>query len=194
MRTKKSFYNFLSDVLPFFILGVLNFLRVNFIIKNYGSDVNGFMQLISQIFSYLALAEAGFGTAVIYKLYKPLADNDQDKISSIVKGSKVIFKKIALVMTIGSLIIAFIIPFFINKGNLTNSFIIIIFLLYVINYLIEYFVVYPYTSLLQADQNQYVFNLRRNVTKIVFGILELVLISLNLNLFFIVLINPYFCI
>lgn len=192
MRTKKSIYNFISDVLPFFILGILSFIRIRFIISNYGSDVNGYMQLITQIFSYLALAEAGFGTAVIYKLYKPLADKDQKTISSIVKGSKTIFKRIALIMTIGSLIIAFLIPLFINKGSLTNSFIIIIFLLYTINYLIEYFLVYPYTSLLQADQNQYIFNIYRNVIKVIFGVLELVLMTFKVNLMLIILINILF--
>lgn len=192
MRTKKSIYNFLTDVFPYFFLGILSFVKIRFVINNYGSDVNGYMQLITQIFSYLALAEAGFGTAVIYKLYKPLADNDQNKISSIVKGSKVIFKRIALIMTICSLIISFLIPFFINKGSLTNSFIIIIFLLYVINYLAEYFIVYPFTSLLQADQNQYIFNLYRNIMKISFGILEIILMSFKVNLILIVLINILF--
>ena len=192
MRTKKSIYNFLSDVFPFFFLGILSFVRIRFIISNYGSDVNGYMQLITQIFSYLALAEAGFGTAVIYKLYKPLADNDRNKISQVVKGSKVIFKKIALIMTICSLLIAIGIPFFISKGSLTNSFIIIIFLLYVINYLAEYFIVYPYTSLLQADQNQYVFNIYRNLMKILFGILELILMSFKVNLMLIVIVNILF--
>lgn len=194
MRTKKSIYNFISDVIPFLVLGVLSFIRIRFIIANYGSDVNGYMQLVSQIFSYLALAEAGFGTAVIYKLYKPLADKDKEKISSIVNGSKVIFKRIALIMTIGSLIVAFLIPLFINKGGLTNSFIVIIFLLYVINYLIEYFVVYPYTSLLQADQNQYVFNIYRNVVKILFGLLELFLMAFKVNLMLIIVINIIFTI
>lgn len=194
MRTKKSIYNFISDVLPFLILGILSFVRIRFIINNYGSDTNGYMQLITQIFSYLALAEAGFGTAVIYKLYKPLANKDQKTISQIVKGSKVIFKRIALIMTIGSLITAFLIPLFINKGSLTNSFIIIIFLLYTINYLIEYFLVYPYTSLMQADQNQYVFTLSRNIMKIIFGLLELVLMSLKLNLMIIIIINIIFTI
>jgi len=192
MRTKKSFYNLLSDVFPFFVLGIFSFIRVNFIIKYYGVDANGYMQLITQIFSYLALAEAGFGTAVIYKLYKPLADKDYKKISQIVNGSKIIFKRIAKIMTLGSLICAIVIPLFVSKGDLTNSFLIIIFLLNSIHYLIEYFVVYPYTSLLQADQNQYVFNSYKNIIKILFGILELILMSYRVSLIAIVGINILF--
>lgn len=192
MRTKKSIYNFISDVIPFIILGVLSFLRINYIIKYYGEDTNGYMQLITQIFSYLALAEAGFGTAVIYKLYKPLADNDQKKISSIVNGSKIIFKKIALVMSILSITCAIVIPFFINRGSLTIFFIIAIFLLNSIHYLIEYFIVYPYTSLLQADQNQYIFNLYKNIIKIIFGVLELILMRFRIDLMLIIGINILF--
>lgn len=194
MRTKKSIYNFLSDVIPFILLGILNFLRIKYIIKFYGDDVNGYVQLITQIFSYLALAEAGFGTAVIYKLYKPLADNDYDKVSSIVVGSKIIFKKIALVMGLGSIICSVIVPIFINKGTLSLSFIVLMFLISFAHYLLEYFLVYPYTSLLQADQNQYVSNLYRNVTKIIFGFIELYLMSLRISLILIVGINILFTI
>ena len=192
MRTKKSIFNFIADVLPFFVIGIISFIRVRFIIKYYGTDANGYMQLITQIFSYLALAEAGFGTAVVYKLYKPLASGDRKKISSIVNGSKIIFKRIATIMTIGSVICAIAIPFFVNKGVLTNGFLILVFAFYSINYLIEYFVVYPYTSLLQADQNQYVFTTYRNIAKIVFGLFELLFMRMRLNLILIVFTNIIF--
>ena len=194
MRTKKSVLNFLADVIPFLILGVLNFLRINFIVKYYGDNVNGYMQLITQIFSYLALAEAGFGTAVIYKLYKPLADDDKDKISSIVNGSKIIFKRIAVVMAIGTIICTFLIPLFVNKADLTNMFLMSIFLLYSIQYLIEYFVIYPYTSLLQANQNQHIFIFYKNLIRVTFGLLELFLLKLGMNLLLIVGINILFTI
>lgn len=192
MRTKKSIYNFISDVIPYLILAVLNFLRIKYLIKYYGEDTNGYMQLVTQIFSYLSLAEAGFGTAVIYKLYKPLADNDHDKISSIVVGSKIIFKKIALIMTAGSVLCSIAIPLFVNKGSLTSLFLVSIFLFYSVHFLIEYFIVYPYTSLLQADQNQYVFNAYKNIIKILFGALELFLMSLKFNLLLIISINILF--
>ena len=50
-----------------------------------------------------------------------------------------IFKKIALIMTISSIICAFLLPLFIAKGSLNNSFIINLFLFYAAHYLIEYF-------------------------------------------------------
>lgn len=194
MRTKKSVLNLLSDILPFFIIGILNFFRVKFILNYYGTETNGYIQLISQIFSYLALAEAGFGTAVVYKLYKPLAENNKEKISEIVNGSKLIFKKIAIVMTIGSILCTVAIPLFVNRGSLTISFLVVVFLLYSINYIIEYFTVYPYTSLLQADQNQYIFTFYRNTVKIIFGIAELFLMSYKVNIILIIFINIIFTI
>ena len=194
MRKKKSMLNFLADVIPYLILGVLNFFRINFLIKYYGNDINGYMQLVTQIFAYLSLAEAGFGTAVIYKLYKPLANNDKKTISAIVNGSKIIFKKIATIMLIGAVIISFLLPVFINKGELSTYFIIIVFLLYTSNYLTEYFLIYPYTSLLQADQNQYVFNFYKNIIRIAFGILELILLYFSINIILIITINIIFTI
>lgn len=192
MRTKKSIYNFISDVFPFFIISALSFFRIRFVLDSFGTEINGLLQLVVQIFSYLTLAEAGFGTAVMYKLYKPLAENKKNEIISIVNGSKKIFKKIALIMTISSIICAFLLPLFIAKGSLNNSFIINLFLFYAAHYLIEYFLVLPYTTLLQADQNQYIFNTYKNITRIIFLILELVLIYNKINLIIIISINIIF--
>lgn len=194
MRTKKSLYNFLADVIPFFILGILSFVKVRFLINYYGTDTNGYVQLVSQIFAYLALADAGFGTAVTYKLYKPLAKSDKKKISSIVNGAKIIFKRVAIIMTVCGLFVAGIIPFFVDKGSLTTSFMIVIFLLYIAQYLLEYFTISPYTSLLDADQNQYVYNTYRNAIRISFGIIELILMFFKLNLILIMIINILFTI
>lgn len=192
MRTKKSFYNFITDIFPYFIISVLSIFRIRFIINVYGPEINGFLQLIVQLFFYLTLAEAGFGTAVMYKYYKPLAKKDNDKICSIFWGSKLIFKKISLIMFFAGVFVAVILPFVIARGSLSITFIFVMFLLYSVQYFIEYMFVLPHTTLLQADQNQFVVNLYRNGSKILFTILELFLLYTKTNLYLIILVNLMF--
>ena len=42
----------------------------------YGSEINGLVSSIVQFISYFNIVEAGLGGAVIFSLYKPLADRN----------------------------------------------------------------------------------------------------------------------
>ena len=71
MRTKKIALNLISDILPYIFIGIVGLIKVNVLIHYIGDVGNGYYQLINQIITYVFLAQAGFGEAVIYKLYKP---------------------------------------------------------------------------------------------------------------------------
>ena len=62
---------------------LLNFLTRTIFIKVLGAeylDVNG---LFTNILTILSFSELGIGTAIIFSLYKPLIQNDNKKISSL---------------------------------------------------------------------------------------------------------------
>ena len=79
--TRNMFYGFLSQI----IVLVVNFVVRIFFIKYLGETYLGVNGLFSNILSVLSLAEMGFGTAMTYNLYKPLSNNDEDKILSLMK-------------------------------------------------------------------------------------------------------------
>jgi O-antigen/teichoic acid export membrane protein len=191
MRTKKSILNFLTDAIPFIILGVLGFIKIRLFIDVFGVEVNSLVQLATQVFAYLALAEAGFGTAVIYKLYEPLANKNKEQVKSIVKGSIAIFRKIGIIIFIGGLVVSIVTPFVIKTEELAPIFISIVFFLYSIQYLVDYMFGLPYHTLLQADQNKYIVNTFRNGFKIIFRIIEVILITIGFNLIMIILIDIF---
>lgn len=192
MRTKKSILNFVSDIIPFFLLGILGFIKIKVFIDYLGIEVNGLVQLSTQIFAYLALAEAGFATAVIYKLYEPLANNEYKKVNAIVKGSVKIFRRIGIIMLLGGVVTAFIAPFVIQRGNISIYFISTVFLLYSVQYIVDYIFGLPYHTLLQADQKKYIANTYRNTIRILFRIFEIVLIVMGFNLIIVILLDIAF--
>ena len=69
-KTKRSMLNIVTSIIPSFILIIIGFLKFKFFINVYGDDLNGIVQLITQIYAYLSLAELGFGAATNVKLYK----------------------------------------------------------------------------------------------------------------------------
>ena len=98
MRTKKIALNILCDILPYILIGIVGLIKVNFLIKYIGDVGNGYYQVINQIISYVFLAQAGFGDAVIYALYKPFAEKNKHDINAIYSGARKVFKIIGLVI------------------------------------------------------------------------------------------------
>ena len=55
---------------------VLGLIVPRLLITNYGSDVNGLLSTVTQIFTYMALLEAGIGQAAKNALYKPINEKN----------------------------------------------------------------------------------------------------------------------
>lgn len=191
MRTKKSFLNFITSFFPWLVIAILGFLKIKLFINVFGSELNGLIQVVGQVYSYIAMLEMGFGAAVIFKLYKPFLENNQKLISEIFKGSKKIFRIMAFLMFLFGLIAAILAPLVI-KSPISSIYIFAIFLLFAIDYLTIYFFALPYQSLLIANQKKYKLNVIVNSKNIIFKIIELFLIVLKINYIYILLISITF--
>ena len=62
-KTRRSMLNIITSIVPSFVIIVIGFLKFKYFINVYGDDLNGVVQLITQIYAYLSLAELGFGAA-----------------------------------------------------------------------------------------------------------------------------------
>ena len=99
MRTKKVIINFLTDAFPQIIIMALGFFKIKLFLNYLGEDLLGLYQLYGQIVSYLVLVEGGVGSAMLFRLYKPIHDHDKKKVNEIMAASRVVFT------TIGTIII-----------------------------------------------------------------------------------------
>ena len=80
MRTKNSIINIIASIIAQAITILLGFITQKVFINSLGAEILGINGLFSNIISMLAIAELGISTAVIYNLYKPVAENDEEKI------------------------------------------------------------------------------------------------------------------
>ena len=67
---------------------ICGFILPRYILLYFGSDTNGLVSSISQFLGFISLCELGMGAVVPASLYKPLAENNQNKISSIVVSAQ----------------------------------------------------------------------------------------------------------
>ena len=93
----------------------------------------GVSGLFTDILSVLSFVELGIGSAITYALYKPLAENDEEKLGKLMHFYKWAYRIVALVILIcGLLVVPFLSKIVTNVPDIKES-ITIIYILYLSN-------------------------------------------------------------
>lgn len=181
MRVKSSIKNISTGLIGQMLLLVTNFVTRTVFINILGSTYLGVSGLFSNILSLLSLAELGVGQAITFSLYKPIAENDTEKINSLMAIYKKIYLCIfAFVLVAGMSLIPFlryIIKDFDQIPHLTA-----IYILYVINSASSYLFVYRNT-LITASQKNYVISQISYIFSITIMVLQIIGLVLFKNYF-----------
>ena len=189
MRTKQILKNSLAETIPYIILGIVGIIKVRFLIMGLGSEVNGYFQFINRIIMYLFIVEAGFSGAVIYRLYKPFAEHNKEKVTELFNGARKIFRFIGILITALILISTFAIPLFFEISPAQVIPVMASFLIIALAYLLPYYgKSFTYFTLLCADQKKYVHALIFNGLKIICDILIIVAVLVTGNIVVIALV------
>lgn len=136
---------------------ILGLIVPRVMIKSYGSDVNGLISTITQIFTYMALLEAGIGQAAKNALYKPISEKNTDKINHILVTAKVYFGRFTIYYAVGVIVLAILSPLIIK----TNVSAIIVFFIIVFEGLsgvVSFYYIQTPTIMLNADGRSYINN------------------------------------
>lgn len=155
-RTKKFMYNTIATGAYQIIVMLVGFITPRILLKYYGSEINGLVSSINQFITYFSLVEAGIAGAAVYSLYKPLADNDKNAISSIISASKKFYMQAGYIFTFLVFIMALIYPLFVSTTSLTVTSIAILVIILGAKGFLEFFTLAKYRVILTADQKTYV--------------------------------------
>ena len=90
---KRNVKNFAVGLISQVIILVLGFVVPRIILTHYGSDTNGLMNTITQIFTYMALLEAGISQASRNALYRHIINDDKHEISVVMSASRRYYRK-----------------------------------------------------------------------------------------------------
>lgn len=153
-RVKKGLLNAKVNLLFYFLsLGLSFFSRKTFL-DNLGAEFIGLSGTLSNILSFLSLAEMGIGTAVAFNLYKPIAENNRKRINDLISVFGYLYNKIGIFISIAACIISIFLPLIFKDSNLPLGMIYFSFLSIVFSSLCGYFINYR-QILLSADQKNY---------------------------------------
>ncbi len=176
-RLKNSALNFASGFLGRVLAILLNFaVRTIFIycLNEAYLSVNG---LYSNILTVLSLAELGFGSAMVYRMYAPVAVKDYQKTAALLQFYKKIYIIIGVVIFLLGLCV---IPFmdYIIKDKPDISGLTLYYILFLVNTSISYWFSSYKASVLYADQKEYIKTNVQNTMAILQSGLQIVLLLL----------------
>ncbi len=181
MDKLKLVRNILTGFVGQFIIIILGLIIPRLFIDSYGSDVNGLISTIAQIFTYMALLEAGIGAASQNALYKPLREDNKTEISEIISVTKEYFKKFTFLYGFGVILLALGLPFLL-KTNVDSMVIFLIVLLEGMSGVISFYFVETTVILLNVDGKSYVNNTINLANKIIGYIVKIVMAILGINI------------
>lgn len=154
-RVKKSLLNARVNLIFHFISLALAFFSRKIFLDCLGVDFVGLTGTIGNMLQFLNLAELGIGTAFYVSLYKPLFEQNRDKINEIISVLGYLYQKLGLFMLIAGFIVGLFFPLIFKNTSLPLEIIYFTYVAYLSSSLFTYFINYKQT-LLSADQKNYI--------------------------------------
>ena len=141
MRIKNSLKNIMTGLLGQLIVTITGFITRTVFIYVLGATYLGVSGLFSNVLTLLSFAELGIGQAIIFSLYRPIAEHDEVKICSLMRLYEKVYKFLFLFVLCIGLAILPILPFIIKDINSIPN-IRLIYILFVLNSSFSYLFAY----------------------------------------------------
>lgn len=154
-RTKNSIRNIIFAFCLQGVTTLINFITRTVMIRYLGMQAVSLNSLFTEVLEALSLAELGVGTAIVYNLYKPLADNDHDKVCQLMGLFRTAYRVIAAITFVIGMCVCPFIQYLVNSVDYSLGYIRIVYMLFVLNLAMSYLYTYK-VSLINADQKAYV--------------------------------------
>ena len=153
-RTENSIRNATFGLINKVLTLLMPFIVRTVFIRTLGADYLGLNSLFTSILTVLNLTELGFSSAIVFCMYKPIADDDTDTINALLLFYKKTYRYIGLIIAcIGCALIPFL-PLLIKGEYPANINLITVYLVFLFNTVISYFLFAYLSSLIVAFQRE----------------------------------------
>ncbi|MDT2638332.1 lipopolysaccharide biosynthesis protein [Enterococcus dongliensis] len=177
MQKSRLYYSMMNSsisTIVFFLKLVMQFVVRTYFIRVLGVTYLGINGLFSNVLSLLSLAELGVGTSIVYSMYKPIANNDQNEIQALMILYKKAYHYIGMAVAVIGLALVPFLHFFSSDLSSKEGFI-WYYLLFLSNSVLSYFFTYK-RSLLIANQRSYLVNINDFIFLFISNIFQIFLL------------------
>lgn len=192
-RVHRSVMNIKVGMLFYILSLFLAFFSRKIFLDCLGAEFIGLTGMLMNIMSFLSVAELGIGTSIVYFLYKPLQEDNHEKINEVMSMLAYLYRIIGFVIGGIGIIISLFFPWWFN--NLTTGLPLVYFSFYsfLASSMAGY--IFNYKQLLvSANQKQYLVNAYFQTITIVQSIVQLLLAWYYRNLWLWIIVGFIFTI
>lgn len=161
-RTKNTILNFITSTGGQLLATALKFVTRTIFIQVLGKSYLGINGLFSDILTMLSLTELGFDSAINFKLYKPLAQNDIKRVRILMKFFRQVYAVVGCTILAMGLMVIPLLPHLIRDYDtlaLLGLNAVGIFLLHLMNSVCSYLFFAYRTAVIRADQKVYILSI-----------------------------------
>ena len=181
-RVHRSVMNIKVGMLFYVLSLFLAFFSRKVFLDCLGAEFIGLTGMLMNIMSFLSVAELGIGTSIVYFLYKPLQEDNHEKINEVMSMLAFLYRCIGSIIGIGGLIVSIFFPWWF--GNLSTGLFLVYFAFYsfLASSMAGY--IFNYKQLLvSANQKQYLVNAYFQTIGIVQSLVQILLAYYYRNLY-----------
>lgn len=179
-----AFFGFFNQ----FVILALGLVIPRLVLVNYGSEANGLLTTVTQIFTYVALLEAGIGNAAINAFYKPIVAKDRDGICDVFSATQKYFRKVTLLYALCVIVISFGYPLVVDSTLDYGTIFWVIFFQGMSGVITFYFSA-AYRQLLTADGKFYIISTIHLIIYILSSAAKILLMTLGVSIVLLQVLN-----
>lgn len=177
---KKIFLNIVTGLTAQAIMVIMGLIIPRVVLVSYGSEVNGLLNSITQIYMYAGLLEAGVGTATMQALYKAVACNDKAEIQGIIAATNSYYKKVGYIYTFLVFFISIAYPLFMDT-TIENSVVFGVVLFTGLSNVIPFLYQGKYTLLMKVQGEGYIISIFTAIFNIFINLAKVILLANGVN-------------
>ena len=141
-RLEYSILNIFTGIWGYILNTILGFICRIVFVRCLSAEYLGISGLFTNILTMLSLAELGIGGAIVYALYRPLAEENKSKIATLVEFYGKAYRIIGIIIgIIGLSLIPFLKIIIRDIPDIKES-VYLLYCIYLFNTVIKYFFIY----------------------------------------------------
>lgn len=158
-----------------FVNLAVKFVVRTFIIRYLGMDILGLDSVLIDTISMLSLAEMGITSSMLFRLYAPVVQKDQQRMNALMATYRRVYYYIAVLIAGVGIIISFVLPKIVNGVDIPQNQIYVAFYLQLACAVSSYLLAYQ-RILLNADQKKHICLMVDLIANVAFSILKVICI------------------
>lgn len=191
---KNAKRNILFGVVNKIVLMICPFIERTVIKYAMGAQYLGLNSLFSSILTVLSLSELGFSSAVVYHMYKPIAEGDTKTVNALLRLYRRAYKIIGLcIVTIGLMLIP-VLPKLIKNSYPEGLNLVGLYLIFLLNTALSYFMFSYMSSLIVVHQRDDLNSTINTVIKILLTGSQIAILLITHNYYLFAISMPVFTI